>query len=196
MKRSCISRLVITAFTLFATSMAQAGFVEVGASGTYRKQNVGADIFSESYSVTGSVSYLFDEMSAIELSYTEGYGKTYVGSASNGATKELSNHATMTSLDFVFTFGDREAVLRPYVKAGAGYLINKEITEDIVGFGARTTKEPTGIVPSAGAGFRLLITKSLSLKFGVDGWSSQPIGKENRNSKIDYAGRAGISWMF
>jgi hypothetical protein len=183
-------------FTLMLTSVAQAGFVEVGASGTYRKSNVGADIFSESYSVTGSISYLFDEMSAIELSYTEGYGKTFVGATTAGATREITNHATMASLDFVLTFGDRDAVLRPYIKAGAGYLINKEITEDIVGFGPRTTHEPVGIVPSAGLGFRLAITKTLSFKAGVDGWSSQPIGKENRNSKIDYAGRAGISWMF
>lgn len=183
-------------FSLIMTSSAQAGFVEVGASGTYRKQNVGVDIFSESYSVTGSVSYLFDEMSAIELSYTEGYGRTVVGATTSGATKELVSTATMASLDFVYTFGEKGAVLRPYLKAGAGYLINKEITEVIVGFPNRTYNEETGFVPSAGVGFRLALTQTLSLKVGVDGWSSQPIGKENRNSKIDYAGRAGISWLF
>lgn len=181
---------------LFSSTVAQAGFIEVGASGTYRKQNVGADIFSESYSITGSLSYLFDEMSAIELSYTEGYGRTVVGATTNGATKELISSATMASLDFVYTFGDKGAVLRPYLKAGAGYLIKKEITEVIVGFPNRTYNEDTGFVPSAGVGFRLALTQTLSLKVGVDGWSSQPIGKENRNSKIDYAGRAGISWLF
>lgn len=191
-------RLVIFSLllSLFAPSFAQAGFIEVGASGTYRKQNVGVDIFSESYSITGSLSYLFDEMSAIELSYTEGYGRTVVGATTNGATKELISTATMASLDFVYTFGDKGAVLRPYLKAGGGYLINKEITEVIVGFPNRTYNEETGFVPSAGVGFRLALTQTLSFKAGVDGWSSQPIGKENRNSKIDYAGRAGISWLF
>ena len=184
-------------FAVFISSVAQAGFVEVGASGTYRKQNVGADIFSESYSLTGSISYLFDEMSAIELSYTEGYGRTVVGAATSGATKELVSSATMASLDFVYTLGEKGAVIRPYLKAGAGYLIKKEITEVIAGgFPNRTYKEETGFVPSAGVGFRLALTQTLSLKVGVDGWSSQPIGKENRNSKIDYAGRAGISWLF
>ncbi len=184
-------------FTMIISSVAQAGFVEVGASGTYRKQNVGADIFSENYSLTGSISYLFDEMSAIELSYTEGYGRTVVGAAASGATKELVSSATMASLDFVYTFGDKGAMLRPYLKAGAGYLIKKELTEVIAGgFPNRTYQEDTGFVPSAGIGFRLALTQTLSLKIGVDGWSSQPIGAENRNSKIDYAGRAGISWLF
>lgn len=183
---------------LIISSSAQAGFIEVGASGTYRKQNVGADIFAESYSITGSLSYLFNEMSAIELSYTEGYGRTVIGSApTSGATKELVSTATMASLDFVYTFGEKNAVLRPYLKAGAGYLIKKEIIEVIAGgFPNRTYQEDTGIVPSAGVGFRLALTQTLSFKVGVDGWSSQPIGKENRNSKIDYAGRAGISWLF
>lgn len=186
------------AFAIFASSSAQAGFIEVGASGTYRKQNVGEDIFSESYSITGSLSYLFNEMSAIELSYTEGYGRTVVGTTTtSGATKELVSTATMASLDFVYTFGEKNAVLRPYLKAGAGYLLKKEITEVIYGgFPNRTYQEDTGVVPSAGVGFRLGLTQTLSLKVGVDGWSSQPIGKENRNSKIDYAGRAGISWLF
>lgn len=183
-------------FSLLTSSAAQAGFIEVGASGSYRKQNVGIDIFSESYSITGSISYLFDEMSAIELSYTEGFGRTVVGATTAGATKELVSSATMASLDFVYTFGDKGAMLRPYLKAGAGYLLKKEITEVIVGFPNRTYNEDTGFVPSAGVGFRLALTQTLSLKIGVDGWSSQPIGKENRNSKIDYAGRAGISWLF
>lgn len=183
-------------FALLFSSLAQAGFVEVGASGTYRKSNVGADIFSESYSVTGSVSYLFDEMSAIELSYTEGYGRTVMGAASAGAVKQLSNHVTMASLDFVYTMGAKDAVLRPYIKAGAGYLLTKEVTEQVQGFAANTTQEDTGFVPSAGIGFRLALTQTLSLKLGLDGWSSQPIGKQNGSSKIDYAGRAGISWLF
>ena len=189
---------MIFALLLFCLvpSLARAGFVEVGASGTYRKSNVGADIFSEAYSVTGSLSYLFDEMSAIELSYTEGYGRTVVGTISAGATKEISNHATMASLDFVYTMGDKDATLRPYLKAGFGYLLTKEVTEEIVGFGARTTTEPTGFVPSGGLGFKLAITQTLSLKVGVDAWSSQPLGKENGSSKTDYAGRAGISWLF
>lgn len=183
-------------FAMFFSTFAHAGFVELGASGTYRKSNVGADIFSEAYSVTASISYLFDEMSAIETSYTEGFARTVMGAVSAGATKEISNHVEMASLDFVYTFGDKEAVLRPYIKAGVGYLLMKEVTEMVVGNNAVTTSQATGFVPSAGIGFRLGVTQNLSLKLGVDGWTSDPIGAKNRSSKIDWAGRAGISWMF
>jgi hypothetical protein len=50
------------------------------------------------------------------------------------------------------------------------------------------------LVPSAGAGFKISITDALSLKVGVDVWASDAINLPT--TTMDYAGRAGISWLF
>ena len=39
------------------------------------------------------------------------------------------------------------------------------------------------------------VTKELSVKLGLDAWTS-PLGKKDQPVVVDYAGRAGISWMF
>ncbi len=175
-------------------AVSQAGFIEIGLSGNYKKVNLTSDIYDESTSLTGSLSYLFDEMSAIELSYTDGGSKRVISSTVGlGSTTEVSY--SMIGLDFILTLGDREAVLRPYFKLGAAYILEKRYQETIEGFAPRpAVVEGSALVPSFGVGFRLLLSKNLSLKGGLDAWSSKAISEDD--AKWDYAGRVGLSWMF
>jgi opacity protein-like surface antigen len=179
------------------SSLAHAGLFEVSAGGTYRKSNIQSNAYEESQSFTGSLSYYFNDMSALELSYTDGATKWFV--AGDG-TAQNPNHTTWTyytmlGLDFIFTLGERDAVLRPYVKAGVGYLLKKKIVDQIAGNQATPSEDPVGLVPSAGAGVAIKLTSNLNIKFGVETWGSQPISSGG-SSQYDVAGRANIGWMF
>lgn len=178
---------------VFLAIPARAGFFEVSASGSYKKVNVTDTVATESRSVTGSLSYLLDEMSAVEFSYTEGSTKqnATVGGVSQTTTVDYS----MLGLDFILTLGDREATLRPYFKLGAAYILEKQLQVTYAGFppGPPEKTDPV-LVPSLGAGFRLALTKTLSLKTGVDAWTSKSITESN--VKWDYAGKVGLSWLF
>ncbi|HVK62369.1 MAG TPA: outer membrane beta-barrel protein [Bdellovibrionales bacterium] len=187
-------------FGYFAPVVSHAGVFEIGASGTYRRSVIAADSFDESKSLTGSVSYYFTEASAIELSYTDGTSKREIvaNNPNSLVTKTVTNLTYRTlGLDFVFTLGPKEATLRPYLKAGVNYILEKRYFDQTYTAAgpqeSTVTEDPAALVPSGGAGLTLRLSQTLSLKFGIDAWTSRPL-----NSKpvtIDYAGRAGISWL-
>lgn len=183
---------------LLCSSVSYAGIIEIGASGSYRKSNIDSDAYDESRSMTGSLSYYFNDASAIELSYTYGQNKRAIAEGEvNGHVTTM--HYSTVGLDFVYTFGPRGAFFRPYVKAGANYIVQKRLVDQYRGpdgnlFDAWVAEDEPGLVPSGGAGFRLALTQSLSLKVGVDAWTSRPTNRES--AAIDYAARAGLSIMF
>lgn len=185
-------------FSALFTSNAQAGFFEVGASGSYRRSNIDETAFDESTSLTGSLSYYLNEASALELSYTDGRSKRSInGDAPNGHVTSM--FYKIIGLDLVYTIGGRGAGFRPYAKLGANYIMEKKIVDQYRGpdgawLPANTIQEDPALVPSAGLGFSLGLTQTTSLKVGVDAWSSRPMNKPPVT--IDYAGRVGLSWMF
>ena len=189
--------LILFAILFGFSARANAGFIEVGASGSYKRSNIGANSFDESQSITGSFSYYFDESSALELSYTDGINRRLIGEGQpNG---QLTNmYYKMMGLDFVLTLGDRESTIRPYVKVGGVYIMDKRIVTqswlngDV--FNHSPQEDPPALVPSAGLGFKLALSKSWSLKVGVEAWSSRSISEDPVT--IDYSGRIGLSWMF
>ena len=66
---SDLTRLFFIIFIgLTVSEFAHAGYVEVGASGSYKRSNIGTNSYDESQSITASLSYYFDESSALELS--------------------------------------------------------------------------------------------------------------------------------
>lgn len=174
---------------------ARAGIWEIGASGSYRRQNIDVDAVDEAQSLTGSLSYYLDEASAIELSYTDGTSKRSI-------TPNVTNgHITMSiykaiGLDFIYTLGS--GTTRPYIKAGVLQFIEKKIVDqyrDSSGNWNPTTIESTpSLVPSVGIGFKMGLTTSLSLKAGIDASTSDSLAVQP--VKIDYAARVGLSWMF
>ncbi len=185
--------LLLIACVLLLAPTAKAGVFEIGVGGSYKRTNIADDAYDESTSLSGSFSYYLDEMSAIELSYTDGVNKRFLG-LSTATTHTTSIFYTIVGLDFVLTLGDKAAVLRPYVKAGVGYLLRKRLVDQYQGFAPTIVEDPPGLVPSAGAGIKISLTQNLSLKLGVDGWTSRPL--DSNPILIDYVARAGLSWMF
>lgn len=174
-----------------ASAQAAAGFIELGVSGNYRKSSIDRDNYQESLSYTGSLTYYFWEMSALEFSYTNGVSNAVVKPPNDIKTNTITGFELM-GLDFILTLGDREAVLQPYVKIGGAY-IKKKIIKRSPGLDDRDGGSSEGLVPSAGVGFKVKITKELSLKVGVDAWTSPP---KQQPVIVDFAGRVGLSWMF
>ncbi|MES2856113.1 MAG: outer membrane beta-barrel protein [Bdellovibrionota bacterium] len=195
-----IRSFLITLLCLAGVSSANAGIFEIGASGTYRRSNIDQNSYDESKSLTGSVSYYFSEASAIELSYTDGSNKREIKSSNEAATvQKQTTSLTYRSvgLDLVFTLGSKEATLRPYVKAGAQYIFEKRyVDQSFTSSGPQTAsvvEDPAALVPSAGIGMTLRLSETLSFKFGIDAWTSRSVNV--KPITIDYAGRAGISWL-
>lgn len=187
-------------FTLFIllcsfliSKQAFAGVIELGVSGSYRHSNIDRDAFDEASSFTGSVSYYFDEMSALESSYTSGASRRVIG-AGSGNDQITTMTYNMLGLDFILTLGEKGAVLRPYLKMGAAYIMSKKIYYEYRPFGESTKEDPAALVPSAGVGFKFSLTQTLSLKTGIDAWTSRSL--YDTPVTIDYAGKAGLSWMF
>lgn len=194
----CLSIATFLFVSLGALDRARAGFFEVGASGSYKKSHIDVDAYDEAYSLTGSLAYFLTEASALELSYTDGTHKRVISEDVPYGHVTTMFYKTV-GLDFVYTWGARDAVLRPYLKGGANYIISKRIVDQyrIPGgtmFQPSVIDDSPGLVPSAGAGFRIGMTEHLSLKVGVDGWSSRSLNKPPLT--IDWIGRAGLSWFF
>lgn len=177
---------------------AHAGLFEIGASGSYKRSNIAVDAYDESSSLTGSLAYILTESSAIEASYTDGSNKRVISeTVPNGHVTYL--YYKTVGLDFIYTFGSKDKVLRPYVKGGANYIISKRIVDQYrlangTLWPATTLDDQPGLVPTVGLGFRFGLTESISLKVGVDGWTSRPLNSPPVT--IDWIGRAGLSWFF
>lgn len=197
--RSALYALVLSAAFLIS-NQAQAGIFELGASGTYRKSNIDQNSYDESKSLTGSVSYYFSEASAIEVSYTDGSSKREINNTNNAsAIRKQTTSLTYRSLgmDLIYTLGAKEATFRPYIKAGAQYIFEKRyVDQTFTDSGpqeASVVEDPAALVPSAGAGLTLRLSERLSLKIGVDAWTSRSVS--TKPVTIDVNGRAGISWL-
>jgi len=80
------------------------------------------------------------------------------------------------------------------VKLGIGFFLEKEVSyeyDNKVGPSIiDVVRLENTLVPSAGGGIRVRITKTLGLKFGLEVWTSDALAN---NPKFDWAGKAGIS---
>ena len=184
--------LVLATFFLFSLPAA-AGFIELGASVNYRSSGYDDENYIRSTSYTGSFSYYFYEMCAWELNYTIGQSEQLSKGVNTIDDKyKVEDNIEMISMDLVLSFASRQDAFRPYIKMGAGHLTKERFRT--VNEGRREKiSEQSGVVPSGGIGFSLNITKEFSIKLGVDAWTS-PL--EIEPLVVDYAGRAGVAFMF
>lgn len=174
---------------------AQAGLMEVSYQFARTESKFDDDNFSRSLSHTGSLAWYFMEMSALEVSYTQGEGQIS-SVASSGDTIRFRTDLKMYGADLVFTLAGKDWAFQPYVKGGAAW-VDKKIfrKETAVSYEELVTEtDKDDAVPSMGAGFRFRMTKSLRLKASYDRWRS---GKDaNGEEQWDDAVRAGISVFF
>lgn len=177
--------------SLFFNQTAWAGAYELGVSSTYRKSSIDSNNYQESVSYTGSLGYYFWDLSALEISYTS--GESHVVTQPPGYTKMLVRAKfQMTGLDLVMSTSGRDSSFQPYLKLGAAY-IQKKISQQLDGQPSQEVPGQKGIVPSAGVGFKINLTKQFAIKVGVDAWTS-PLS--DSSVLIDFAGRAGLSMLF
>jgi len=177
---------------VLSSSSAYAGVFEIGLSSNYRESIVDDDNFEKTLSVTGSISYFFGELSALELSYTKGREKDSFRPPEDVKTT-IRTDFELVGLDFVFSFADRESAFQPFIKMGGVY-VSKESFLKVEGFSEKEIDTPdAGVAPSAGLGFKIRLSERFRIKLGIDAWTT-PLGAEN--IKIDKAARAGISWFF
>jgi outer membrane protein W len=186
-------RTFVLSLLMMAGAAAHAGFIELGASVNYRSSGYDDNNYIRSLSYTGSFSYYFYEMCAWELNYTIGQSEQVTKGPTQVDQKyKVEDNIQMVSMDLVLSFASRQDPFRPYIKFGAGYL-TKERFRQIDSDPREKISEQSGVVPSGGIGFSLNVTKEFSFKLGVDAWTS-PL--EQEPLVIDYAGRAGIAFMF
>lgn len=172
---------------------AYAGFFELGASINYRSSGYDKYNYIESLTYTASASYYFWEMCAWELNFTKGRStQSTKGTSSIDPKFVVQDDIQMTSLDLVVSFAGRQDPFRPYVKLGTGYLTKERYRKKDTDPTEKISSQD-GIVPSGGLGLSLNVTKEFSIKLGVDAWTS-PL--DETPLVIDYAGRAGLSWIF
>jgi len=175
-------------FPFLFLSSAQAGFIEIGATGSYRSSYVNEYNYSKTQALTGSLAYYFWEMSAIEVSYTNGTNQTF------GRTITNEDYIATTTFEFVgvdlvLSLAGKQAPFRPYFKIGGSYQRKKISYEQ--GYFSPFIQEVYGFAPTVGAGFKLMLTEALAFKLGGDAW-----GSPDNTNRFDLAASAGLSWLF
>jgi outer membrane protein W len=186
-------RWIAVVMMLLTGPQAFAGFIELGASANYRSSGYDKHNYIQSLTYTSSLSYYFWEMCAVELNYTTGYAKQATKAADPTAPRTtVEDNIEMISTDLVLSFASRQDPFRPYIKFGGGYL-TKERYRQVEGFDKERISSQNGLVPSGGLGLAVNLTKEFGIKFGLDAWTS-PLDEDP--VIVDYAGRAGVSWMF
>ncbi|MBK8204632.1 MAG: hypothetical protein IPK68_20765 [Bdellovibrionales bacterium] len=96
----------------------------MGTSATFRRSTIDENNFQESTSYTGTVSYYFWEMSALELSYTEGSSLLSVKPVDD--TKVITRSTfRLIGLDLVITLASQQSSLQPYIKIGGARISKK-----------------------------------------------------------------------
>lgn len=158
-----------------------------------RSSRIDDNNYTQSQSWTGSVAWYFLEMSAIELSYTNGLGEQSLMAAGDPGQTHYYQVVEMVGADIVLTMASRSSFIQPFVRAGAAHLrkriYQKDYLGDITPYGAAVDK----IVPSYGVGLNIKLTEAFGIKGSYDRWQSG----SNGNSAIwDDAVKAGISWYF
>ena len=129
-------------------------------------------------------------LSALEFSYTKGL-TTVQTDPSLVTGQTAKTEFQLLGLDFILSYGQRESQFRPYLKLGLVHVSSKIIIQN--SFATDTIKPSSGIAPSAGVGVKIVLSKQFSLRFGVDTWTS-PLSQDP--VEYNYAGRAGLSWIF
>lgn len=182
-------------FTLIFFSIpaqAQSGIFELSASASVKRSQIDANNFTDSESSTGGISYYFGESSALELSFTSGRTTSKVKPATSLEGYTIKVNYGIVGIDFIWSFASRASSFQPYIKLGTASVIEKNYLFQLDNDQPSLIPGETGAVPSAGVGCKILFTKTLALKIGLDAWASDISQSSNAT---DFAGRVGISWF-
>lgn len=188
-------KLILFFVILVSPLIATAGIFEFGLSGSYRQSTVDEYNKYDVKEIGASLSYYFWAQSAIELSYTTRLTVKTVGDVSSHTEEQIEEG--FYGADFILSLADARAPIRPYLKAGAVYIHKKDFYQTLTGGGGVSTANYVpfndGWAPSAGAGIKIGLTETMSLKLGAETWS---MTLANGQKSYDYSGRIGLTWLF
>ena len=195
MLKSLFSKLIGCLFiVIFSFGSASAGLMEVSYTYSTRNSFIDDDNFQKSYSHTGSFAWYFLEMSAIEFSYTKGESEISGKPSDETTPIVFLTQFEMYDTSLILTFAGKNSFFQPYIKGGAAW-IDKVIyrTDSTVANKKVSETDRTDAVPSWGVGFKLFVTKNMSLKASYDTWKA---GESGSDERWDDAVRAGLSILF
>ncbi|OQW47240.1 MAG: hypothetical protein A4S09_15720 [Proteobacteria bacterium SG_bin7] len=188
-------KFIFSLTILIAPNLSFAGVFEFGLSGSYRQSTVDEYNRYDVKEIGASLSYYFWAQSAIELSYTARLTVKTVGQLSSHTEEQIEE--TFYGADFILSLADPRAAIRPYLKVGGVYIHKKDFYQTLGSDGSVSVANYVpfndGWAPSAGAGIKIGLTETMSLKLGAETWS---MTLANGQKQSDYAGRVGLSWLF
>src|ERR1700683_2408961 len=161
------SQLRLLSLLIFLFSIpAHSGVFELGAQASYRSTNFDPTHSDVMESGTGSLGYYFWGLTALEISYTR--GQSLQDYTEYTAFQDL----TAYGCDLMITMANKDSDFKPYVKFGAAYVVKnlREIFPSLPG----VTINTQGLAPSAGLGFKYMLSQQIALKGGFD-LSTSPI---------------------
>lgn len=186
------SMRIITFFILLISFNAHALMTEFSYQYSYNKRTYSATNSLESQSNTVSVSFYLWEFLALETSYTNGLSYQVEG-YSTGSTNynlKVTSNFDVYGLDLILSMGGRRSAIQPYIKGGSSYTKKTSTIND--GFQVYSISPSTGWGPDYGAGLKIILTETLSLRVSYDAWQT-PL--DDGTTSTDAAARAGFSWL-
>lgn len=168
--------------------------MEISASYSTRNSSIDENNYTENRSWTGSFAWYFFDLSALELSYTKGQAKQSLKALSDPFSTVYYAEFEMSGADLVITLAKKDSFFQPFIRGGVASLKKKFYKEDtqtgqITEFGTPVSD----VVPSYGAGLKIRITATFSIKGSYERWRS---GSVDNKEIWDDAIKGGISWMF
>lgn len=187
-----LNKIVIPVFLFFIFSTANALVTELGVSYSYKKSTFDENNNIESQSTTGSVSFYVWERVAIEMSYTNGLytKKEMQPNMLSAVLRTTTQYTDIYGADLILVLADRNAMVQPYLKAGAAQVSRRQVVQDGPSNPSWEIKY-SGLSPSYGAGLKILLSQTLSLKASYD-IIQTPV---DNNTKVEeISGRIGLGW--
>jgi opacity protein-like surface antigen len=186
---------LLMSFCFFShEARADAGALEISYQYSQRSSYIDDDNYQKSMSHTGSISWYFFDMSAIEISYTHGEGQVSGKASGDPHAIIFKTMLDMVDASLVITLAQKDWAFQPYVKGGAASVDKRIYRTDANWNNLKISHtDKNEIEPSWGVGFRYFLTKNLSIRAGYDRWKT---GKSDSHDIWDDAIRAGVSLAF
>jgi hypothetical protein len=178
-------------FILFFISISlstQAMVTELGLSYGFQKRTFDANNKYQLESKSASIALYMTEHLALDISYTDGFIEQKTKDVSERITQQTSR---IYGADLMVLLAKRTDLLQPYVKGGIAQIEKKQKIK-VADQSVYETQTPSSTVPSYGAGIKIRISETFSLKFGVDYWRT-PLDDGSKTE--DSAFKAGVSWV-
>lgn len=186
-----MQKIILILILVISFSTAQAVYTEVGLSGSYKQETIDANNYTRTQAGSVDLAFYFWQFMGVEFAYTDARQEQRFRFP-DGSVYDSTLLMQYLSSDLILSTSDRRAAFQPYIKVGVTDILKKsQLIEKSSGF-SELIEVPSGVVPSAGIGMKLLLTETFALKIGIDYWQSKD---EYNNTTNDYVGRFGITWM-